>query len=179
MDFKKVFIKHISDPLFLWNWGDYGMFRSARELEGSQFFSTEELQALQLERLRRLLEHAYRRCPFYHEQFQALGLSPNDIQSLADLRFLPVLEKRDIQEHFELMVAAGWPRKDLILDHTGGSTGAPIAFYQNRERKRSRTATVRRHNAWAGWETGDRVAYVWAHLATCPRPGGSPGWSPR
>ena len=61
-----------------------------------------------------------------------------------------------------MMVAEGWPHEDLILDHTGGSTAAPIAFYQNRERKRSRMAAVRRHNAWAGWDIGDRVAYVWA-----------------
>ena len=137
------------------------MFRYSREPDRSQFLSTEELRALQFHRLRRLLEHAYRRCPFYREQFQTLGLSPSDIQSLTDLCLLPILEKRDIQEHFEMMVAEGWPQEDLILDHTGGSTGPPIAFYQNRERKRSRGAAVRRHNAWAGWEIGDRVAYVW------------------
>jgi phenylacetate-CoA ligase len=161
MDLKKAFIKHCSDPLLLWKWGHYAVFRYARELEGSQFLSTEELQALQFHRLRRLLVHAYGRCPFYRERFRRISLSPDDIQSLADLRSLPVLEKRDIQERFEMMVPEGWPREELFLDHTGGSTGAPIAFYSNRERRCWGKAATRRHNAWAGWEIGDRVAHVW------------------
>ena len=175
MVLKNVLIKNVTDPFLQWKWGNYGVFRYARELEASQFLSTKELRALQLRRLRLLLEHAYRRCPFYREQFQTLGLSPEEIRSIADLHLLPVLEKQDVQEHFEMMVAEGWPHEDLILDHTGGSTGAPIAFYQNRERKRSRMAAVRRHNAWAGWDIGDRVAYVWVCCATCPRTRGGPG----
>ena len=161
MDLKKALIKHISDPLLLWKWGDYTVFRYSRELERSQFLSTEELQALQLHRLRRLLEHTYRRCAFYRERFQASGLSPDDIRSLDDLRLLPPLEKRDIQEHSDKMVAKGWPQEDLFLDHTGGSTGAPIAFYSTRERRCWGKAATRRHNAWASCEIGDRVAYVW------------------
>ena len=133
MDIKRAIIKHVSDPLVLWKWGDYAVFQHARELEASQFLSTEELQTLQFRRLQRLLEHAYRRCPYYREQFQTLGLSPEEIRSIADLRLLPVLEKQDIQERFEMMVAEGWPRDDLTLDHTGGSTGAPIAFYSTRD----------------------------------------------
>jgi phenylacetate-CoA ligase len=161
MDLKKAFIKHVSDPLLLWKWGDRAVFRYARELERSQFLSTEELQGLQLHRLRRLLEHAYRRCPFYRERFQAIGLSPDDVRSPDDLRHLPPLEKREIQEHSDRMVAERWPRGDLFLDHTGGSTGTPIAFSSSRERRCWGNAATRRHNAWAGWEIGDRVAYVW------------------
>jgi phenylacetate-CoA ligase len=170
MDIKKAIIKHFTDPLVLWKWGDYGVFQHARELEASQFLSTEELQSLQLHRLRRLLEHAYSRCPYYREQFQTLGVSPEEIRSVADLSLLPVLEKQDIQEHFEMMVAEGWPLHDLSLDHTGGSTGAPIAFYSTRERRCWGKAATRRHNAWAGWEIGDRVAYVWGAPRDLPAP---------
>ena len=151
------------------------MFRYARELERSQFFSAEEVQALQLQRLRLLLEHAYRRCPFYREQFRSIGLSPDDIRSLDDLRLLPPLEKRDIQEHSDKMVAMGWPQEDLFLDHTGGSTGTPIAFYSSRERRCWGKTATRRHNGWAGWEIGDRVAYVWG----APRDLPSNAWRSR
>ena len=179
MDIKRAIIKHVSDPLLLWKWGDYAVFRHARELEASQFLSTEELQTLQFHRLQRLLEHAYRRCPFYREQFQTLGLSPEDIRSIADLRLLPVLEKQDIQERFEMMVAEGWPRDDLILDHTGGSTG-------------HLSPSIRTVSAGAGGRRppggttpgragrSETVSHTFgAHHATCPRTRGGPGWSAR
>src|SRR5262245_26672527 len=175
MDLKKALIKHISDPFLLWKWGDYAVFRYSRGLGRSQFLSTEDLQILQLHRLRLLLEHAYRRCPFYRERFQSIGLSPDDIRSPDDLRLLPPLEKREIQEHSNRMVAEGWPRGDLFVDHTGGSTGTPIAFASSRERGCWGKAATRRHNAWAGWEIGDRVAYVWG----APRDQPSNAWRSR
>ena len=176
MELKKAFIKLICDPFFLWKWGDYAMFRYARELDQSQFLSVEEVRALQFQRLRLLLDHAYRRCPFYREQFQTLGLSPSDIQSLTDLRSLPILEKRDIQEHFEMMVAEGWPQEDLILDHTGGSTGSPIAFYQNRERKRSRGAAACGDTTLGPVGRSEtELLTLGSHHATCPRTRGGPG----
>src|SRR5204862_198522 len=54
----------------------------------------------------------------------------------------------------------------------GGSTGTPITFYLNGDRKCSRAAATLRHNRWAGWEVGDRAAVIWG--APRDRPGS--GW---
>ncbi len=157
----KAFVRYVSDPVLQWKWGNRGLSRHSRELARSQFLARPELEALQFRRLRRLLEHAYDRSPFYRRRFLAAGVVPGNIRSLEDLRRLPVLEKHDIQDHLESMVADGWPQEDLLLDHTGGSTGAPLAFYSSRERRCWGQAATRRHNGWAGWGIGDRVAYVW------------------
>lgn len=174
-DLHQRLIRHVSYPLLLWRWGDIGILGHLKEFERTQFLPIEDLRSLQLQRLRTVIEHAYRRCPYYRERFDAMGVVPSDIQKLEDLESLPVLTKSDIQKHQERMVATGWPRDDLILNQTGGSTGTPIAFYYGRDRHRSRAAATIRHNAWAGLNVGDRIAYVWG----APRDRPADNWKAR
>ncbi|MFO0842181.1 MAG: hypothetical protein U0797_07230 [Gemmataceae bacterium] len=116
-----------------------------------------------------VLTHAYDRCPYYRRSFEKAGVRPGDLRSPDDLRALPALEKRDIQQEGADMVARGWPGRDLIRNQTGGSTGAPVTFYLCRDRKCSRAAATLRHNRWAGWEVGDAAAVIWG--APRDRPG--------
>src|SRR5262249_16166393 len=78
---------------------------------------------------------------------------------------------RDIQEQGGRMVARDWPQDDLLPNQTGGSTGMPIRFFLDRQRKCSRAAATQRHNRWAGWEPGDRAAAIWG--APIDRPANS------
>jgi phenylacetate-CoA ligase len=154
-------VRDIFLPVSLWRAGETAQLRYRRELEQSQFSSAAEVRELQRTRLQSMLAHAYARCPFYRERFDAEGLHPEDITCLEDLRLLPPLEKRDIQEQGGRMVAEGWPQDDLLPNQTGGSTGVPIRFFLSRDRKCSRAAATSRHNRWAGWEPGDRAAVIW------------------
>jgi phenylacetate-CoA ligase len=155
------FVRDVLQPLSLWRAGETVQLRYQRELERTQFFTAEQVRSLQFQRLRTLLAQAYNRCPFYRERFDAAGFRPDDLSSLEDLRVLPPLEKRDIQEQGGRMISEGWPQDDLLPNQTGGSTGTPIRFFLNRDRKCSRAAATLRHNRWAGWEPGDRVAVIW------------------
>ncbi len=154
-------VRHLFLPLSLWRAGETAQLRYLREFERTQFLSPEELRELQWRRLRELLEHARTRCPFYAERFRKAGVGPGDVRRLEDVRALPVLEKHDIQEQGERMVASGWPAGDLIRNQTGGSTGTPVTFYLHRDRKCSRAAATLRHNGWAGWRVGDKAAVIW------------------
>jgi phenylacetate-CoA ligase len=165
-------VRDVFLPLSLWRAGETAQLRYRRELGRTQFYSADEIRALQLRRLRALLEHAYARCPFYRRRFDDAGLRPDDVCSLEDLRALPPLEKREIQEEGGRMIARGWPQDDLLPNQTGGSTGTPIRFYLSRDRKCSRAAATLRHNAWAGWEPGDRSAVIWG--APLDRPANGP-----
>jgi phenylacetate-CoA ligase len=162
-------------PLSLARAGELAQLRYLREFEHTQFLPEEEIRALQWRRLRALLDHAYAQCPFYRRRFERAGLLPSDLRGLDDLRALPILEKRDIQEHGESMVAQNWPRGDLIRNQTGGSTGTPVAFYLSKARKCSRAAATLRHNRWAGWQIGDRAAVIWG----APRDRPSDSWRAR
>jgi len=154
-------VRHLFQPLVLWQSGDLGQLRWLTEFERTQHLSAEALRDLQTTRLRRLLTHAYENCPFYRERMRRSGFSPDTIRNLEDVQRLPVLEKSDIQQHRERMVAVNWPRHDLIDNQTGGSTGTPISFCLSHDRRRSRAAATIRHNRWAGWDVGDSVAVLW------------------
>jgi phenylacetate-CoA ligase len=154
-------VRDVFLPLSLWRSGETAQLRYLRDFERSQYLPAEELRRLQWRRLRRLLAHAYEQCPFYRRRFDEAGLVPGDLRGLGDLRALPPLEKRQIQEHGPDMVARNWPRADLIRNQTGGSTGTPVTFYLNGDRKCSRAAATLRHNRWAGWDVGDKVAVIW------------------
>ncbi len=168
-------VRDVFHPLALWRAGDLGQLDYQREFERTQWLSADELRDLQWRRLRTILEQAYLQCPFYRERFDGLGLRPDDFRGPEDLRVLPPLEKRDIQEHGERLLARNWPRADLIRNQTGGSTGTPISFYLSTDRKRSRAAATLRHNRWAGWEHGDRAAVIWG----APQDRPATGWRAR
>lgn len=154
-------VRNVFLPLSLWHRGELAQMRYLREYERTQFLSTEAIRELQWQRLQTLLRHVYAECPFYRRRFEDVGLTPDDLRGLEDLRSLPILEKRDIQEQGKGMVARSWPRTDLIANQTGGSTGAPVSFYLSKARKCSRAAATLRHNRWAGWRIGDRTAVIW------------------
>jgi phenylacetate-CoA ligase len=165
-------VRNVFFPLALWRRGDLAQLAYRREFERTQFLSADELRHLQWRRLRALLAHAQARCPFYARRFARAGIDARGLEGPEDLRALAPLEKRDIQEHGPDLIAADWPRSDLLRNQTGGSTGQPITFYLSHDRKCSRAAATLRHNAWAGWRTGDSAAVIWG--APLDRP--PPGW---
>lgn len=169
MDLYASLVRKVFYPLALWRAGDAGQLRWLREFERTQYFSKDQLTALSRERLQRLLKHAYERCEFYRERMNRIGLRPEDVRDVADLRVLPPLEKKDLQNDGERMIAAGWPREDLLPNQTGGSTGTPVKYFASNDRRRSRAAALIRHNRWAGWDVGDRVAVLWGASRDAPR----------
>ncbi|MBI1914231.1 MAG: phenylacetate--CoA ligase family protein [Planctomycetes bacterium] len=162
-------VRNIFYPLVLRRSGDVDQLRWLREFERTQYLPADELRRLQFCRLSALLSHAHARCPFYRERFESVGLRPEDLRTLDDLHRFPVLEKSDLQQHGADMVARNWPRDDLIPNQTGGSTGTPISFFLSNDRRRSRAAATLRHNRWAGWDVGDRVAVLWGAPHDAPR----------
>jgi phenylacetate-CoA ligase len=137
--------------------------RHLRELEKSQFYSPERVAELQLERLKRLLMHAFRNCPFYTRRFNEAGFDPSRVHTPEDLRSLPVLTKRDIQNNLEQLTATNFSPYDLEPYMTGGSTGQPLNFFINQDRVYSRNAAALRHDRWTSWDIGHKVAYLWGH----------------
>ncbi len=156
------FVKHIVYPLETMRIGSSAR-RHLAELEVSQFLSPERIRQLQIERLRRLLIHAYEHCPFYTERFDQHNFNPRKLQAIEDIQSLPITTKKDIQENKERMRAVNFPDEMLEPNKTGGSTGAPLYFYHDKERIFSREASTFRHNRWAGWDIGMKTAHLWGH----------------
>lgn len=154
-----------------------GYQKYLREFERNQYLHPDDLRTLQMRRLRQQLIHAYRYVPFYRHRMTEAGLTPLDIQTHDDLPLLPVLTKRQLQDHQDLLVASDVPAKERISNQTGGSTGSPLQFYVDRDRFDSRMASTERHNAWAGLRPGDWYAHLWgSRFDVGDKPNSNPGW---
>lgn len=94
----------------------------------------EELEALQLRRLRDVCNRAYANVPFYRAAFDEIGLTPADIKSLDDVRHLPFTEKQDLRDHYPYGLFAV-PRENIVRLHaSSGTTGkAVVSGYTARD----------------------------------------------
>ncbi|QLA16278.1 phenylacetate--CoA ligase family protein [Desulfolutivibrio sulfoxidireducens] len=94
----------------------------------------EELEALQLRRLKGLVDRVYANVSFYRKAFDAAGVKPTDIQSLADLRYLPFTEKQDLRNHYPFGLFAV-PKDNVVRIHaSSGTTGkATVSGYTRRD----------------------------------------------
>ncbi len=101
-------------------------------LQESQWWSKEKLEKYQMRELEKLLKHAYNNVPYYRRVFDERGLKPKDIQDLDDLRKLPYLTKEIIRKNLTELIARNYPRSKLQYVTTGGSTGIPMGFYQDK-----------------------------------------------
>ena len=98
--------------------------------------SPEELEILQLERLQSTLTRAYRQVKFYRRRFDEAGLTPESIQSLADLARLPVTTRGDLSENYPYGLFAV-PLKDIVrIISSPGTTDRPLVVgYSNQDVK--------------------------------------------
>jgi len=142
--------------------------RHLNELEYTQRLSREELRAFQLARLRGLVKHAYERVPFYRERYRREGIHPDDIQSLEDFHALPFVNKEDIRANLDSMIAQGFPKADLVPNHTGGSTGEPLHFFVGRSFWWWNAANEFRMRRWHGIREGERTAWIWGDQRDMP-----------
>ena len=78
----------------------------ADELEPVERASTDELRALQLDRLRWSLAHAYENVPHYRKAFDAKGVHPRDLASLEDLARFPFSVKTDLRDNYPFAMFA-------------------------------------------------------------------------
>jgi len=153
--YSKIF-KNVIFPLAELSQGTH-VLKTLELLEDSQWWPWDEIRAFQEKRLRELMQHCYANVPYYRSTFDRLSLKPEDINSPQDLQKLPVLTKDIIRREFPAnMVAQNVPKKKLTLCHSGGSTGEPLPYYQDRQAQSWRFACLFRLWNWAGYYLGKR-----------------------
>ncbi|MBV8403660.1 MAG: phenylacetate--CoA ligase [Gammaproteobacteria bacterium] len=134
---------------------------SAPGLEPIERAGEDELRALQLERLRWSVQHAYEHSAPYRSKCQAAGIHPADLRELEDLRHFPFTVKDDLRAAYPFGLLAV-PRERLVRLHgSSGTTGRPtIVGYTRRDIDTWATLVARSIRA-AGGRPGDivHVAY--------------------
>ncbi len=100
--------------------------------EAIETMPRERLEQLQLARLRETLARALK-APAYAQRFKQIGLEPDDIKSLADVRKLPFTTKQDLRDYFPYGFLAV-PQEEVVrLHHSSGSTGKAIAVFHTQK----------------------------------------------
>jgi phenylacetate-CoA ligase len=102
-------------------------------LESIEKAPLHELRALQWRRLQSTLAHAYANSPVYRAKFDAAGVKPGDVKSLADLAKLPFTTKKDLRDAYPFGMFAV-PRENIVRIHaSSGTTGKPtvVGYTQN------------------------------------------------
>lgn len=95
------------------------------ELEPIEIASIDEIRAVQLERLKWSLNHAYTNVPMYKQRFDEAGVHPDDLQSLSDLAKFPFSYKNDLRDNYPFGLLAV-PRQQVARLHaSSGTTGKP------------------------------------------------------
>ena len=88
--------------------------------------SKEAMRALQLERLKWSIKHAYDNVPMYHNKMKSASLKPEDIRSLEDIALVPLTGKLELREQYPFKLMAV-PMRDVVRIHaSSGTTGKPI-----------------------------------------------------
>lgn len=91
-----------------------------------------ELQELQLQRMKKILHHAYENVPFYRRVFDERDILPDDIHSFKDFRNLPFTNKADLQASYPYGMFA-LPLEDVVRIHSSsGTTGKPTVVGYSR-----------------------------------------------
>jgi phenylacetate-CoA ligase len=95
------------------------------DLDPIEIASRDEISALQLERLKWSVGHAYANVPHYRAAFDRAGVHPGDVRHLTDIARLPFTTKDDLRKNYPFGMFAV-PRKQVIRIHaSSGTTGKP------------------------------------------------------
>ncbi|MFC9863081.1 MULTISPECIES: phenylacetate--CoA ligase PaaK [unclassified Streptomyces] len=103
-------------------------------LDAAERLGRDELEALQLERLRATLRHAYENVPFYRAAFDTAGLGPEDCRTLADLARFPFTTKADLRDNYPFGMFAVPQDRVRRIHASSGTTGLPtVVGYTDRD----------------------------------------------
>lgn len=127
----------------------------------TQFWSREQIAELQLERLNKLLVHAYENTGYYKKLFSQIGIKPVDIKSLNDLTKIPFLTKDIVNRNFKDVIVPNLISNRGVIHQTSGTTGEKFRFYNDKQAMLNSAVLGSIINNWIGIDIGDKVLAIW------------------
>ncbi len=132
-------------------------------LEPIETASVDELRALQLQRLKKSLRHAYDNMAPYRTKCEAQGVHPDDLGSLADLAKFPFTTKQDFRDNYPFGMFAV-PTEQLSRIHaSSGTTGKPVVVGYTAKDIDTWANLVARTLRAAGVHRGDKVHVAYGY----------------
>lgn len=111
-------------------------------------WSIEQKLEYQNNELKKLLQYAIENSRFYHQLYKEINI--NSIQSINDLRYLPIVDKEMLRENIKDVITIS--HKGAVEGHTGGTTGKSLVILYTQEDMMKRMATLDHFKARVGFE---------------------------
>ena len=136
---------------------------AAGDLEPIERASRDELEALQLTRLKQTLQHAHDKVPHYKQAFDTAGVHPSDLKTLADITKFPFTTKHDLRANYPFGMFAV-PRQQVARIHaSSGTTGKPTVVGYTLKDIDTWANLVARSIRAAGARAGDLVHVAYGY----------------
>lgn len=136
--------------------------RAYEEMKRQQWLTGEQIRMLQLARLEQLVGYAAQHVPYYGRLFSEYELVQAGRVRMERFSSLPILEKSEIRANFDALTSVKASELHVLTNQTGGSTGDPLRFLQDRDGVRiSGSAVLRLFYSWHGIQPGDREIKLW------------------
>jgi len=124
-------------------------------LDPIEVASRDEIEALQLTRMQQSLAHAYKNVAHYKTQFDANGVHPDDLKSLADLAKFPFTVKQDLRDNYPFGMFAVPQDKVNRIHASSGTTGQPTVIGYTANDLKMWSEVMQRSLRAAGMRKGD------------------------
>ena len=139
------------------------LIASFHPVSAPDFLPLEQLQALQLQRLKGMVQRAYNHVPLFRQRMDAAGLEPTDVRSLDDVTKLPFTVKTDLRDTYPFGLFAS-PMKDIVRLHAStGTTGKPIVVAYTKDDIEVWTNVMMRSFAACGLHAGDVIQNAYGY----------------
>lgn len=132
-----------------------------KEIKRIEKLPQEEIKKYQKEKIVNLLLHAYENVPYYHKVFPKAGVIKNGEVDLENFDKTPILTKDIIRKEGENLYSRDYKKRKPYENTSGGSTGEPVKFIQDRQYNEWNTATKIYYNQILGKDIGEKEIKFW------------------
>ncbi len=146
-----------------------GPFWTRRKwLQRTQWFNEEQINLLQLELLKKLMEHSYNTVPYWRNLMEQHDIKVNKFSNINDITRFPIITKNDVLKSPEKFISSKYPRFLRRTAYTGGTTGTALLIQRDLFSIGNEQAFVRRQYDWAGIKMTDKCAFLTGRIIAKP-----------
>lgn len=131
-----------------------------KTFDATQWLGIPQLEELQLQKLKAIIEYAYNNIPYYRRVYIESKICPEDITAINDINSLPTIGKKDIVENLEEFLPRG-QRKNVFWRKTSGSSGTPLSLAKGAKTLGVMDAIMYRNYAWFQIDIGEKQGRYW------------------
>lgn len=133
-----------------------------QQYQKMQYYDETDIYEIKWQKIKRLLWFSSQNVPYYKKKFADMNIQISNIKDIEDYENkIPILTKNDIKRNYLKLKSTKAVFPPLKKNSTGGSTGKPMNFWQDRYDRTHKTAINLLNWSWCGWKPFERIAYLW------------------